>query len=53
MTLRACALLDLKGRPAGSLNGSKPIWAVALAVVSSAGILPVAYLRWGRRQATG
>lgn len=46
--LRAVALNDLARRPASQVRGSKRNWAVALSVVSSAGVLPVAYLRRGR-----
>lgn len=47
--LRAWALADLKNRPAEQVNGPKVAWGLALTVVSSAGMLPVAYLLFGRR----
>lgn len=47
--LRAWALADLRTRPAGQVAGPKSWWAVGLAVVSSAGVLPAVYLLWGRR----
>ncbi|KRE61345.1 hypothetical protein [Nostocoides sp. Soil756] len=47
--LRAWALADLRTRPGAQVAGPKAAWAVALAVVSSAGVLPAAYLLWGRR----
>ena len=48
--LRAWALVDLKNRPAEEVNGPKGVWALALSVVSSAGLLPAAYLLLGRRR---
>lgn len=48
--MRAWALLDLKNRPADEVNGPKAVWALALSVVSSAGMLPAAYLVLGRRK---
>ena len=48
--LRAWALIDLKNRPADEVNGPKAVWALALTVVSSAGLLPAAYLLFGRRR---
>ena len=48
--LRIAALLDLRRRPAEEVRGSKRAWEVAVAVVSSAGVLPVAYFLLGRRR---
>ena len=48
--MRAWALIDLKNRPADEVNGPKAVWALALTVVSSAGLLPAAYLLFGRRR---
>ncbi len=48
--LRTAALVDLARRPADQVRGSKKLWAVALAVVSSLGVLPAAYFTLGRRQ---
>jgi len=48
--MRAWALIDLKNRPAEEVNGPKGAWAVALAVGNSAGLLPAAYLLFGRRR---
>jgi hypothetical protein len=48
--MRAWALIDLKNRPADEVNGPKAVWALALTVVSSAGLLPAAYLVFGRRR---
>lgn len=47
--LRAAALFDLRHRPADRVRGSKKTWAVTLAVVNSAGVLPVVYFTRGRR----
>jgi hypothetical protein len=49
-SLRAWALADLKGRPDDQVNGPKAVWGLALTVVSSAGMLPAAYLLLGRRR---
>jgi len=49
VALRAWALADLAQRPQDQVRGSKSVWAVALAVVSSIGILPGAYLTYARR----
>ena len=48
--MRAWALIDLKNRPADEVNGPKAAWGLALTVVSSAGLLPAAYLLLGRRR---
>lgn len=48
--LRAWALLDLKNRPAEEVNGPKAAWGLAITVVSSAGLLPAAYLLFGRKR---
>jgi len=46
--LRVVALVDLARRPAGEVRGSKRGWATALAVVNSAGVVPLVYLLRGR-----
>jgi len=48
--MRAWALLDLKNRPADEVNGPKAAWALAITVVSSAGLLPATYLIFGRKR---
>ncbi len=48
--LRAWALVDLKDRPADEVNGPKAAWGLALAVGNTAGLLPAAYLLFGRRR---
>jgi len=47
--LRCWALVDLVKRPKDEVTGSKTAWAIALATVSSAGLLPAAYLAWARK----
>ena len=47
--LKIAALIDLAQRPRAAIHGSKPGWAVALALVNSAGIVPIVYLFRGRR----
>jgi hypothetical protein len=47
--LKLVALRDLRRRPAEEVRGSKTGWAVALSVVSSAGVLPAVYLLRGRK----
>lgn len=49
--LKIAALIDIKRRPASQIRGRKWIWASVVAVVSSAGVLPVSYFIFGRRQA--
>ena len=48
--LKLAALIDLKRRPASQVRGPKWLWATLLAVVGSAGILPVSYFLFGRRR---
>ena len=47
--LKLAALIDLKRRPASQVRGPKWLWATVLAVVGSAGVLPVSYFVFGRR----
>ena len=51
VALRVWALVDLARRPAEQIHGRKGLWATGLAVVNSAGMLPAAYLLWGRKAA--
>ncbi|MCK0174926.1 hypothetical protein [Mycolicibacterium sp. F2034L] len=46
--LRAVALRDLSRRDGAEVNGPRWLWKAALGVVTSSGVLPVAYLLWGR-----
>ena len=48
--LRVWALADLARRPEDQVNGSKKVWAIALSVVNSAGVLPTIYFIKGRKQ---
>jgi hypothetical protein len=50
VTLRVTALIDIKRRPASQIRGRKWAWATAVAIVNSAGILPISYFVFGRRQ---
>jgi hypothetical protein len=48
--LKVAALIDIKRRPASQIRGPKWVWAAVVAVVSSAGVVPVSYFVFGRRQ---
>jgi hypothetical protein len=48
--LKVAALVDLKRRPASQVRGPKWLWAAVVTVVSSAGVVPVSYFVFGRRQ---
>ena len=48
-TLKISALRDLRRRPADEIRGSKKLWATALVLANSAGVVPIAYFRLGRR----
>jgi hypothetical protein len=48
--LKLAALIDLKRRPASQVRGAKWLWATVLAAVSSAGVVPISYFIFGRRQ---
>jgi hypothetical protein len=47
--LKAAALIDLAMRPASGVRGSKTRWAFAVTLVNSVGVVPIAYLVYGRR----
>jgi hypothetical protein len=47
--LKLAALIDIKRRPASQIRGPKWPWATAVAVISSAGVLPISYFVLGRR----
>jgi Family of unknown function (DUF5652) len=49
-TLKLAALIDIKRRPASQIRGRKWVWATAVAIVNSAGILPISYFVFGRQQ---
>ncbi|UOT01577.1 DUF5652 family protein [Rhodococcus opacus] len=46
--LKITTLIDLAQRPRSAIRGSKFLWALALALVNSGGILPLIYLLRGR-----
>jgi len=48
--LRVAALIDIKRRPASQIRGRKRVWAAVVAVVSSAGVVPISYFVFGRRR---
>jgi hypothetical protein len=48
--LKLSALIDLKRRPASQVRGPKWLWATVLAIISSAGVVPISYFVFGRRQ---
>lgn len=49
--LKAAVLIDLKRRPASQIRGSKRTWILAAVLVNSAGLGPLSYFVFGRRQA--
>jgi hypothetical protein len=51
--LKGAALIDIKRRPANLIRGPKWLWASVIAVVSSAGVVPVSYFVFGRRRPPG
>jgi hypothetical protein len=48
--LKLAALIDIKRRPASQIRGPKWLWATAVAVISSAGVLPISYFVFGQRR---
>jgi Family of unknown function (DUF5652) len=48
--LKVAALIDIKRRPASQIRGPKWLWAPVVAVVNSAGMVPISYFVFGRRQ---
>jgi hypothetical protein len=47
--LKAAALIDIRRRPSSQVRGPKWLWAVVIATVGSAGVLPISYFLFGRR----
>ena len=47
--LKVAVLVDLKRRPANQVRGPKWLWAAVVAVISSAGVVPVSYFMFGRQ----
>jgi hypothetical protein len=52
-SLKVVALMDIKRRPASEIRGSKRIWVPVVAIVNSAGVIPLSYLAFGRRPGSG
>jgi hypothetical protein len=48
--LKLAALIDIRRRPASQIRGPKWVWATVVALVSSAGVVPISYFVFGRRQ---
>jgi hypothetical protein len=48
--LKVAALIDLKRRPASEIRGPKWLWAPVIVVLNSAGVAPISYFVFGRRQ---
>ncbi|MFI2837819.1 MULTISPECIES: hypothetical protein [Mycolicibacterium] len=49
--LRVLALRDLSARDAQQVNGPRWLWRAALGLVTSSGVLPLAYFVKGRKSA--
>ena len=50
VSLKAAAIIDLWRRPAAEIRGSKRVWIPVVAIVNSAGLLPLCYFAFGRRR---
>jgi hypothetical protein len=48
--LRVAALRDIQRRPASQIRGRKQTWAAAVALISSAGVVPISYFVFGQRR---
>jgi hypothetical protein len=48
--LKTAVLIDVRRRPASLIRGSKRMWIVAAVLVNSAGVGPLSYFVFGRRQ---
>jgi hypothetical protein len=48
--LKVAALIDLAQRPSQDVRGSKARWVAAVALVNSAGLVPILYFLRGRRR---
>jgi hypothetical protein len=48
--LKAAALIDIKRRPASEIRGPKRVWVPVVAIVNSAGVIPLSYFAFGRRR---
>ncbi len=47
--LRVAALIDIKRRPPSQIRGRKRLWVAVVALISSAGVVPISYFVFGRR----
>ena len=47
--IKGAALIDIKRRPASQIRGPKWLWVPVIAVVNSAGVVPISYFLFGRR----
>ena len=47
--LKTAAAIDIKRRPASQIRGEKRAWVAVVALVNSAGVIPVSYFLFGRR----
>jgi hypothetical protein len=48
--LRVAALIDIRRRPASQIRGRKRVWVAVVALVNSAGVVPISYFVFGRRR---
>jgi hypothetical protein len=49
-SLKTVAIIDLWRRPASQVRGSKKVWIPVVAIVNSAGVIPLSYFAFGRRR---
>jgi hypothetical protein len=50
--LKAAALADIRRRPASQIKGPKWLWIPVVALVNSAGLVPLSYFAFGRRSSS-
>jgi hypothetical protein len=48
--LKTAVVVDIRRRPASQIRGSKRMWIIAAVLVNSAGVGPLSYFAFGRRQ---
>jgi hypothetical protein len=48
--LKVAALIDIQRRPASQIRGRKGVWAAAVILINSAGVVPVSYFVFGQRR---
>jgi hypothetical protein len=48
--LKTAALVDLVRRPSEEVRGSKPLWAAAIVLINSVGVVSIAYFAYGRQR---